>query len=509
VKPVLTTQQVRELENAAAGQGVTIADLMENAGNALAEVALRLASPRGKFIVLCGHGNNGGDGFVAARRLVQAGRVAQVELIGRPEELKGEPRRNYAALSQLGIVPASIPRESRVGEGDVVIDALLGTGLNRAPSGAYADAIERIAAWRASGTDVLSADIPSGLDSDTGQPYEPCVQADATVSFGVLKRGQVLEPGASLCGELQVVDIGLPPLDQRGGKAPQIFLLDESDVRAWVPRRSADSHKGTYGHVLVIAGSPGKSGAAALSALAVLRGGAGLSTVACRENVLSSILGHAPELMGHILSPGEALGPDDLPALSEAAQGKSAVVIGPGIARGPETHELMRELLAQFSVPFLIDADGLNALVGHLDVLEAATGPVVVTPHPGEMARLLGTSTAEVQQDRIKAARSLAADHDVTVVLKGARTLVTMPDGAVLINPTGNPGMATGGTGDVLSGICGALLAQGLSPERAAAVAVYAHGMAGDLAAATRGQMGLIASDLLAELGRVWSRWKR
>lgn len=510
MKRVLTSRQTRDVERAAEESfGMPSALLMENAGAALAEEALRVAGPDGRIAVLCGRGNNGGDGLVAARRLAARGRRVQVEILGGPEALSGEPRRNALALGVAGLTPSLIPAGAPFGPGDVVIDALLGTGLNRAPQGAYAEAIGRIAAWRSAGARVVAADLPSGLDADSGLPFDPCVQADVTVSFGFLKTGQVLEPGASRCGELRVVEIGLPEPGPAGIDGPLTALIEEADARGRLPARRAEAHKGTYGHVLLVAGSPGKTGAAALAAQGALRGGAGLVTVATRPEALGPIMAHAPEMMGVSLPAGGELGPDDLDALRSALGGKQALVIGPGIPRGDRTAELIGALLAEAHSPCVIDADGLNALAGRLDLLKNARGPLVLTPHPGEMARLVGRSTAQVQQDRLGVARELASVARAVVVFKGARTVIARADGTAWINPTGNPGMATGGTGDVLAGLCGALLAQGLSPEDAAIVATYAHGLAGDRAARRTGQTGLIASDLFAGLGEVWAGWER
>ncbi|MCI0672288.1 MAG: NAD(P)H-hydrate dehydratase [Myxococcaceae bacterium] len=506
MKPLHTAAGTKTLEERAAAHGLSVSILMENAGAAIATSAMEIAEPGGQFLVLCGPGNNGGDGLVVARKLAEAGRRVRVELLGAPERLGPDPKRNLVALEELGLHPAPIPVNAEVRRGDVVVDAIFGTGLNRAPEGAAADAVERIAAWRSRGARVVAADLPSGVQSDTGQAFTPCVQADVTVALGVLKRGHVLEPGASRCGEVRRVDIGL--VDADAAFAPTTMIEDEDVLRLLAPRR-ADSHKGTYGHVLVIAGSAGKSGAAALSAQGALRTGAGLVSVATRADVVPLVLAHAPEVMG-IPLPGEGpLGLADLNALLEAADGKRAVVIGPGIPRGPETPRLLDALLEELTVPCVLDADALNALADNVDLLARAKAPILLTPHPGEMARLLKSDTHTVQSDRIAAARDFAVRHHVVVVLKGAKTVVATEDGRVCINPTGNPGMATGGTGDVLSGMLGALLALGLSPADAATVGVYAHGLAGDLVARRTGMMGLVASDLFDGLCEVWTRWQR
>lgn len=509
MKRALTAHEMRAVDAAAARFGMPADVLMENAGQALAAAALRLASARGKFHVVCGLGNNGGDGLVAARVLAAKGRAVSVELAGERTKLHGEPARNWVALEASGLSAGPTPAVEALGEGDVVIDALFGTGLSRAPEGQHAESIERIAFWRGRGARVLAADLPSGLDSDSGAPLGPCVTADATSSFGFLKLGQVTEPGASRCGTLEVVDIGIPPAALEAVTAPPVHLVEEADVRSRLPLRQVTDHKGTHGHVLIIAGSRGKTGAAALAGMAALRAGAGLVTVATRPDALEAVLQHAPELMGLELAEGGPLNTGDLERLVLAAQGKSAVVLGPGIPRGDETGALLEALFQKLAVPCVLDADGLNALAGQVGRLKAALGPVLLTPHPGEMARLLHRSTKEVQADRIAAARELARSASAVVALKGARTVVAQADGAVYVNPTGNPGLGTGGTGDVLAGVCGALLAQGLGAVDAAVAGVYVHGLAGDLMARRTGQLGLVASDLLMGLQEVWVSWRR
>jgi len=510
MQSVLTAAQMREAEQAAeARHAMPSALLMENAGKALADVARTVAGPDGRFSVVCGPGNNGGDGLVAARFLRESGAKVAVTLVGDAARLTPESRRNLQALEAYGVSAQALDTLPPPGVGDVVVDALFGTGLSRAPEGPFAEAILRIDRWRRAGVKVVAADVPSGLRSDTGEAFEPCVEADVTVAFGLLKRGQVLEPGASRCGEVRRVDIGLAAAASRTLTGPVLRLVEESDVLEALPARRSDTHKGTYGHVLVVAGSRGKSGAAALVARAALRAGAGLCSVATRADVLDAVLAHAPEVMGVPLEAQGPLGMADLAPLLEAAEGKDALVIGPGIPRGPETGKLIGELLARGEAPVVLDADALNAVATDLSVLRRAKRPVVLTPHPGEMSRLIGRSTKEVQAHRLESARNLAVSAEVTVVLKGARTLIASAGGELYVNPTGNPGMATAGSGDVLSGICGALLAQGLSMPVAIWASVYVHGLAGDLAAARRGRVGLIASDIIEGLCDVWTRWGR
>jgi len=503
MQPLLTAAETRAAEAEAERRGLPASILMENAGTAVARAALALGNPTGRFLVVAGPGNNGGDGYVAARKLHAGGRQVDVWRVGDKAKLKGDAARNHAAVEQAGVPVHSSAAAIPLRPGDVIIDALFGTGLARAPEGESADAVRAMLRWHAEGVRVLAVDLPSGLASDTGRAFEPCVSADVTVTFGAVKLGLALEPGATLAGRIEVADIGLAAL------SPSSWLLEPADGPRWLPVRRSDTNKGTYGHLLVVSGSRGKSGAAALAGLSALRSGVGLCTVATPADALSDVQGHAPELMGVALPAAAVLGPTHLDVLLAAAEEKDALVIGPGIPRGPETYLLLEELLERLDVPVLLDADALNAVAGHSELLTRSRAPVVLTPHPGEMARLVGKSVAEVQASRIATASSFAKAHRAVVVLKGARTVVANPDGQVRVNPTGNPGMATGGTGDVLSGMVGAFLAQGLAPLDAASLGVLAHGLAGDAAARRWGRLGLIASDLTAALGEVWTAWGR
>ncbi|MBX7116002.1 MAG: NAD(P)H-hydrate dehydratase [Myxococcaceae bacterium] len=509
MKRALSSAEMRAVDQLSARYGVLPEVLMFNAGTVLAQEALAHASSRGQFIVVCGTGNNGGDGLVAALALSRANRRVFVALVGDAQTLKGEPRRLFDEVTRAQLPLGKASDQVEVAPGDVVVDALFGTGLSRAPAAEYAVAITQIARWRAQGATVVSADVPSGLQSDTGQIFEPCVRADATVSFGLFKVGQLLEPGQSACGVQRCADIGLPAPALAAAQAPMTWLVEEADAKAVLPVRRADTHKGTYGHVAVIAGSDGKSGAAALTGCAVLKSGAGLVTIAARSRALSAALAHAPELMGHALSDAGPLGMADFDGLAQLLEKKDAVVIGPGIPRGPETADLICALMKQFAVPWVLDADAINAFEGQAGRLKGLTSQVLLTPHPGEMARLLGVTTQDIAADRLGVARRLASQIGATIVLKGARTVTADPVGTCFINPTGNAGMATGGCGDVLSGICGAFLAQGVTLPLGAYAAVYAHGLAGDLRVTATGQLGLLASDILQGLNEVWVRWKR
>jgi ADP-dependent NAD(P)H-hydrate dehydratase / NAD(P)H-hydrate epimerase len=506
--------EMRAIDRAAIERcGVPGLQLMARAGARVAEQASAMARSDGHFVVVTGAGNNGGDGWVVARLLHQAGRSVRAVAVVGPEELGGDAATVAEQALDGGVQFARFHHHVPLGAGpgDVVIDALLGTGLSRRPEGAFAEAIAAIGAARAAGALILAVDVPSGLSADTGRPLGPCVAADVTVTFGFPKIGLELQPGVALAGEVKVVDIGLPAAAAAG--VPVTCLrLDEAPARALVPARDPEAHKGDAGRVLVVAGSAGKTGAAHLALLGAVRGGAGLVTLAARAEVLGPALAGRPEAMSVVLPGAGALGPADLPALLAAAEGADALVIGPGIPRGEETGSLLGALLAHVAGPVVLDADALNALAAAPDALlslvarEAAT---VLTPHPGEMARLCGLSTEVVQGDRVGLAAARAAAWGAVVLLKGARTVVATPSGPAAIVTSGNAGLATGGTGDVLAGLVGALLAEGLTAGDAAAAAAFVHGLAGDLAVVRTGQRGLIASDLGPAIGEVWARWGR
>jgi NAD(P)H-hydrate epimerase len=451
--------------------------------------------------VCCGKGNNGGDGFVLARHLRRARYGAEVWLVGRREDLRGDAAemasRWQGAVTTVESPGQVEPLRRRLEQARIVVDALLGTGLNAPVEGTLAAVIDTI---NASHKSVLAIDIPSGLSADTGRSLGTAVRADVTATFAFPKVGQVIYPGVQLCGRLDVVDIGIPP-EALAAVRPQLRLLEAGEVGHLLPRRARDAHKGTFGHVLVIAGSRGKTGAALLAAAASARAGAGLTTLATAGSLLPVVEGRVREVMSEALpdGPGGTAALGDRTLVSHLVEGRAAVVCGPGLGQADGTRALVHHVVRHAPAPLVLDADGLNVVAG-TDVLRERPGPTIVTPHPGEMSRLLGCSTADVQSDRIAMARRCAAAHGVVTVLKGARTVIATPDGAVAISPTGNPGMASGGMGDVLSGILGALLAQGLDPVAAATLGVFAHGAAGDAVAARRGEVGLLAGDLLEEL---------
>lgn len=509
MRRIVTAAQAREIDRIAIeGLEVPSLLLMEHAGRAVADAAQALVAETGRVFVVCGGGNNGGDGYVAARLLLARGLQAQVVAVVPPDRLHGDAAAASRIFIRYGGAVDPLGRQplGEVGAGDVVVDALLGTGLSRAPQKNFARAIEAVNEARARGASVVAVDLPSGVCADTGRALGAAVGAERTVTFGAWKRGLVCHPGAALAGAVEVAEISWPPGVVESMR-PALCLLDDAFVRSKLPLRASDSHKGSFGHVLVVAGSAGKTGAASLAGLGALVGGAGLVTVAARGDVLPLILAAAPELMGHALPGTGPLGPDDLPALLEAAEGKDALLVGPGIPRGEETGQLLLGLRRGYAPPMVLDADALNALAGLGPLPRQAGRHLVLTPHPGELARLLGSDVRSIQGDRIETARKTAQAWHGTVVLKGAGTVVADPDGDAAVCPTGNPGMATGGSGDVLGGLLAALLAQGLSPGDAARVAVYVHGLAGDRRAQARGRMGLLASDLLDGIAEVWASW--
>ncbi|MBM3747459.1 MAG: NAD(P)H-hydrate dehydratase [Acidobacteria bacterium] len=499
---VLTAEQMRAVDARTMELGIPGLILMENAGSRVAEFLAETFAPleRQRVVILCGRGNNGGDGLVAARQLhVRARpRALDVVLAGDPAELKGEAAENYRMLHACGLrVQSQITPRMR--QATIVVDALLGTGLKGPATGRMLELIREINAGFPEAR-VIAVDIPSGLDSDSPASAGESVRADYTVTFTAPKLGQVLPPNCAQVGRLRVVPIGSPP--ELFEQDPAIFLsLVEAEwFRGLFAPRTAWAHKGDFGHVLVLAGSRGKTGAAAMTGLAALRGGAGLVTVASAESIIGVIASHGAELMTEPLPETDtgSISPRsfDYGRLAALIESKDVLALGPGLGTHPETVAFVRRVVEETGKPAVIDADGLNALAGWNK--RFGPGPRVLTPHPGEMARLTGRTTAEIQADRVGAARAFATERQVTLVLKGCRTLIAFPDGAVWINPTGTPAMASGGTGDILTGAIAGLLAQfPAQPGLAVAAAVYLHGLAGELGATQLGEQALLATDLL------------
>jgi len=502
---IVTAEQMRELDRTAIEErGIAGLTLMENAGRAVAEAALRLTEEEAErpIVVVCGRGNNGGDGFVAARRLQEEGRRVRVYLAGRQDDVEGDAATSLRRLTESGVDVVEVDDVRSVGRecasAGLVVDALLGTGLTGKVRGLPGELIETL---NQCGRPVLAVDVPSGLDADTGEPLGLAVRAVETVTMGLPKLGLFLYPGMDSAGRVTVADIGYPA-DLVNESPSAGDLTDQEWVRMLLPRRKTSSHKGHFGRVLVIAGSAGMTGAACLCAEAAQRVGAGLVTVGCPASINDILEVKLTEAMTFPLPEtySRTLDTRALALILELAEEASVIAIGPGLSREPETAVLVRRLASRVEKPMVVDADGINALADAAMILEGDHAPAVLTPHPGEMGRLMGVATEQVQAHRARYAESAAKRFRSVVVLKGARSIVAERGRPLLVNPTGNPGMASGGTGDVLTGMVAGLLAQGLLPFEAAAAATYLHGLAGDLAADLVGEASLIAGDLLESL---------
>jgi hydroxyethylthiazole kinase-like uncharacterized protein yjeF len=505
---VLNSSQMRDADKRTIEEiGIPSLVLMENAGR---QAVAAMEAMYGDLLerdvaVLCGRGNNGGDGFVVARTLVQRGVDVSVFLIGRVADVRGDARTNLEILGRLGLTVVEVADSqawelhfTEVSDCTLIVDAIFGTGLN-APVSGFIESV--IADVNASGIPVVAIDLPSGLSADSHESSGPSIDAALTITLAAPKLPLVLPPAETHAGDIVIADIGIPGDVIEALDGPRIDLLTRASMRELITPRTPDSHKGDYGRVLIVAGSRGKTGAAHLAALGALRSGAGLVTVATPSNCLNIVASMGPEYMTEPLDEAiNGLDPDGVEHLLEIA--RDVIAIGPGLGQADATKEFIKQLVDRATMPLVVDADGLNAFVGDPDRLTGREGrDVIITPHPGEMARLVGMSTDEVQASRLEIARNFAAAHHVYVVLKGHRTLIATPDEKVFINPTGNPGMATGGTGDVLTGMIAAWLAQLLDAEAACKLAVYLHGLAGDLAEADEGEVAMTSADVAGHLG--------
>jgi NAD(P)H-hydrate epimerase len=496
---VLTPAQMAAVDHATEKAGIPGIILMENAAHRCVEYLQEKFAPleSQRIVVVCGKGNNGGDGLAIARQLFIRfhPRELRVVLIADPCELRGDAFRNLEMLRAAGLQEyRDFGPEMRTAT--LVIDAILGTGLNGHAKGDALNGIREVnRAFPLA--KVFSVDLPSGLSGGSGAVQGEYVRADSTVTFTAPKLCHAMPPACDLMGDLRIAPIGSPSVLYENDDSIDLALVTPAAIAPLFAPRLRDSNKGKFGHVLVVAGSRGKSGAAAMAGLAALRAGAGLVTVACSESILTAVAAHAPELMTEPLSDD---GAGSLERIRELAASRTLVAIGPGIGTEPRTRDLVVALFETLEKPMVIDADALNCLAGR--PWRAAGHLRVLTPHPGEMSRLTGLPIPEVQADRINSTRQFAKERNLTLVLKGERTLLGFSDGRVWINPTGSPAMATGGTGDILTGIVAGLLAQfPAQPEKAAAAAVYLHGLAGELAAAHLSEQPVIATDLLRYLG--------
>lgn len=513
---VSTSKQMQSIDRRAIEEyGIPGIALMESAGAQVVEfICEKQSDLRGKKIaVVAGKGNNGGDGFVVARRLTNLGALVQTYLLASAGEIAGDARANLDVLAKMGgrIEEVASEREiNRLRRGleacDIVVDAIFGTGLKSAAAGLYKEAILAV---NASGKSIVAIDIPSGLQADSGEIIGEHVKAHATVALCLPKLAHLLYPAAKYVGELRIVDIGIPgsAVEEEGIR---VNLLEPWDIRALFKERDPDSHKGHFGHLLVVAGSRRMSGAAIMAAASALRAGTGLVTLALPSSIQMAAQCAALEVMTLPLSETDegtiarcAL--DELLSFIDSSK-ITALLVGPGLTTQAETVEFCIEALKEARVPTAVDADGINCLALEIDALGRLKAPLALSPHPGEMSRLTGRTTSEVQTMRIEVAREFATKFSLCLALKGAHTVIADSSGDVFINPTGNPGMASAGVGDVLSGMLGGFLAQGLAPIDALKASVYLHGLAGDIAAAEKGQISLVAGDLIDCMGKAFMK---
>lgn len=530
---VVSVEEMRQMDRRASEEfGVSSLVLMENAGRAVARVAwdilhgsgdapllsptlnllheagtlLRKPASSGSAALVCGTGNNGGDALVAARYLSNWGVQCTALLAGPEQKLKGDALASYQALQKLGVPVHEMSGQRQyqaLRDADVVVDGLFGTGLRGELDEDAADIVGLINSAQAP---VVSVDIPSGVQGDTGQVSGPAVQADVTVTFAAPKPAHLIFPGAGLSGRVVVGDIGIPVALMQAASPRAKFLLTRDGVAEMLPKRPEDAHKGTFGHAGILAGSPGLMGAAEMAARSCLAAGAGLTTVATPSAQYPVLAAKLTEAMTFAVGVDEErFGPGHIDQALEQAEAWDAVAIGCGIGRDPGTFEFVRRFVAEASKPLVIDADALNALAGHAETTPKGSRPAaVLTPHPGEMARLIGTDVESVQSNRVEAATRAADDLGAVCVLKGAHTIVAAPHGRAWFCVTGNAGLAKGGSGDTLTGIIVALLAQGLSPVDAACAGVWIHGKAADLAVENKAPAALLASDCIRAVSDVY-----
>jgi ADP-dependent NAD(P)H-hydrate dehydratase / NAD(P)H-hydrate epimerase len=518
----LTAAEMRDVDRLTVElHGVPSLTLMENAGSRIAEfLGERFPGlARRRIVVLCGKGNNGGDGFVVARRLAEMGAKPAVYLFADPQEMRGDAavnRRKWqdgGGEMQVVVNPSDLAAAKQaIAAGDILVDALLGTGTRGSVKGMLSEVIEAVNRRKRSQT-VVSVDIPSGAQADTGALPGPAVEANYTVTLTAPKIGMLYGKANECCGGLVVREIGSPPrVVEEVGKG-NVRWIEARELAAFALPRRPQGHKGDYGHALIVAGSVGKSGAAVLASWAALRAGAGLVTVATPQPVLATVAAHTPEVMTEPLAATKA-GTVAMRSIEGGyfdalRKGKRALGIGPGLTTQTQTSEFVRAVVSDREVPIILDADGLNAFAGIAAELKNPAGRLAITPHPGEMARLAGGSASDVQARRIETAERCAAEWNCHVVLKGHQTVIAAPDGRTWVNSTGNPGMATGGTGDVLTGILTGLTAQfGVdSWDKVLSLGVHLHGLAGDLAAAETGEAPLMAGDLIRFLPRAFQHF--
>lgn len=508
---LVTAQQMQTIDRQTIESfGIPGRVLMENAGRGAFDTFLDHFRNREfrSVCILAGRGNNGGDGFVVGRYLMERGITTTMVLLSSTDKVRGDAKANLTLAEKAcrktpcGSV-TEIPdqksfnrRKAELGSHDIFIDAILGTGLKSEVKGFFKSVIQWLNERK---QPVFSIDIPSGLNADTGQVCGAAVKADATATFAFAKAGHILFPGNEHTGDLTVIDIGIPGFisDQ---EPLHLELLEESGIAGFFPDRPFTAHKGNFGHLMVIAGSKGKTGAAVLCSNAAARSGAGLVTLAVPQDNYPLPGTLFPEIMTTVVRGNRegAFDVKDLDNLLEEARTKTALAVGPGLGTRSATRKLVEELVLNSPVPMVMDADALNGIALDPKILAGARSPLILTPHPGEMARLTGSDTAAVQKDRMTVGQDFARYHGVTLVLKGAQTLICLPDGQTAISPSGNPGMASGGMGDVLTGMIGGFLAQELPPAAAAKAGVFIHGRCADHLSVQTGGFGFLASDIIS-----------
>jgi ADP-dependent NAD(P)H-hydrate dehydratase / NAD(P)H-hydrate epimerase len=512
---LVSAEEIKKVDEAAIGKlGIPGIVLMENAGLRVVEMIENLLGEvRGKKIALfAGKGNNGGDGFVIARHLINMGAEVKVMLLGRVEQVTGDAKINLEILIKMGVKIFILDNENAINVvrvalvyTDLVVDAIYGTGFKGMVSNQLGSIIEVINSCQKT---IIAVDIPSGVEASTGKVNGPCIKATHTITFSYPKIGLLLFPASKFVGQLEIANISIPEtaVKELGLKR---YLVTGNMVNNLVPPRETNGHKGSYGKVLILGGSVGLTGAPAMAGVAALRIGAGLVTIGLPKSLNSIMEVKVTEVMTKPLPETEAgtLSSDSLQGIRVLAQEMDAIAIGPGMGINQEIKELVPNLIKSLTNPLVLDADSLNALVDNLDSLQEKKGEIIITPHPGEMARLLGVEISHVEKNRLSIAEKAAQDWGVIVVLKGYRTIIACPDGTTYINPTGNPGLATGGSGDVLTGIIAGLIGQGLSPKDGAVAGVYFHGYAGDLLAQERGMMSIMATDILEILNLVTKKF--
>jgi len=478
------------MENA----GISVVNVIEEAIEGIEEL---------KFLIVCGRGNNGGDGFVVARHLKRRGLDVEVILVGESSQLKGDALANYNMLKiylndihEITSKEALLANKGLFNEADVIVDALFGTGLSTPIEGLYEEVVEEINKQDAV---IISIDIPSGLSSDTNKIIGPSVIADITVTLASPKWCHIFPPAEYMCGKVYIKDIGIPEkvIEQVDSK---LKLITEEELIPVLLPRIPDTHKSNYGEILVVAGSEGKLGAAWMTGQSALRSGAGLVTVGIPEKCHTAMMSKVIELMtiGFKSTPEGTFSYAALKQILDFAKDKHLIAIGPGITTHPECVKLVHDIIKKYDKTLVIDADGINAIAQDVNILKKKKGNIILTPHPGEMARLIKSSSKNVQENRVKVARDFATEYNVILVLKGYRTLIALPNGMVYVNPTGNPGMASGGVGDVLTGMIAGFVGQNLNniPE-ATIAAVFLHGLAGDIAKEKLTEIPIVASDVM------------